>query len=355
MRFNDGIQVEEVEACSICHAAGVPRHPGMRDKIFGAAGVWNLSYCRACDLGWLNPRPVPSDIGKAYRNYYTHSISQERRSILSALKRSVQSELLNRRFGYQTVPAATASRLVATVASTLVPMATEVVGFSVMWLAACWKGKLLDVGCGTGEFLEKMKQLGWDVAGVEPDEQAAGVAKERFGLDVSATTLAEARFSSNSFDCITAHQTIEHMHDPIEFLGESLRILKPGGKLIVTTPNISSLGHRVFRRCWRGLEPPRHLFLFSPRALRTCVDRVGFQIEVLRTSARSTWEIWYASRLICRDGKIPSTFPENLDSGLRLEGLAIQLLQHMLLRFNETIGEQIVMIASKPLRPVSVA
>jgi SAM-dependent methyltransferase len=232
-------------------------------------------------------------------------------------------------------------------------MAKEISGSSVMWLDAQSKGRLLDVGCGNGSFLVNMRALGWDVAGVEPDAKSAGLAKEQFGLHVTVGTLEESNVDSNSFDCITAHHTIEHMFDPIAFLRESFRILRPGGKLVVTTPSVPSLGHRIFRRCWRGLEPPRHLYIFSPRALGACVERSGYELETLRTSARSAWELWYSSRLIQRDGKIPSSFPGVLNPRLRLEGLVFQAFQQFMLWFNRNIGEQIVLIASKPTSALS--
>lgn len=122
----------------------------------------------------------------------------------------------------------------------------------------------------------------------------------------------------------------------------------------MTTPNIPSLGHRVFRGSWRGLEP-RHLYLFSPKALGTCVEKVGYQLETLRTTAGSAWEIWYASRLIRRNGRTPNRFPRALDTRLRLEGLVFQLFQHVLLRRNRNIGEQIVLIASKPASRLSAS
>ncbi len=194
-----------------------------------------------------------------------------------------------------------------------------------------------------------MQKLGWEVAGVEPDTKSADIARGQLGLAVTVGTLEEASFLSDSFNYITtAHRTIRYIYDSSAFLEESFRLLRPGGTLVMTTPSIPSLGHRVFRWSWGGLEPPRHLYLFSPKALGTCIEKIGYQLETLRTTARSAWEIWHASRLIHRNDRIPNHFPRALDTRLRLEGLVFQLFQHVLLRLNRNIGEQIVLMASKP-------
>lgn len=347
MTVNDGIQVDDAKVCFLCHTSGAARYHGMRDKIHGVAGIWTINYCKRCEFCWLDPRPAPSEIAKLYKTYHTHTLELTKRSILSSLKHKVESRLLSSEYGYASIQGGTGSRIVGKFISAFVPMAKEMAGSAVMWLDAKPGGQLLDVGCGNGSFIATMQRLGWKVLGVEPDAKSASIAREQYGVPVVTKALEDVRFPPRSFDCVTSHQTIEHMYEPIAFLKESLRILKPGGRLVITTPNVPSLGHRLFRRCWRGLEPPRHFYLFSPQALRKSVEKVGFHIDVLRTTARSAWEIWYASRLIRRDGKIPENFRQRLNIRLRLEGMVYQLVQHFLLRLNSGLGEQIVLIASK--------
>ena len=73
---NEGIATEEVADCLICGARGTTLHPALRDRVFGAPGVWRMAECRRCELAWLDPRPTPADIGKAYATYYTHASQQ---------------------------------------------------------------------------------------------------------------------------------------------------------------------------------------------------------------------------------------------------------------------------------------
>ena len=287
MAINEGIKEEFVNECILCGAVGIKLYQNLRDKLFGSAGIWSLSCCPADGHIWLNPRPTIEDIAKVYLNYYTHDLENGKYSMLTSMKTKAESILLNSEYHYNIIHRDNSSGITG-IFFRFLPMAKEIAGSKVMWLDAHPNGNLLDVGCGNGSFLIGMKKLGWNVTGVEPDANAAKIAMDRLGMPITVGTLEQANFPNNYFDAITAHHVIEHMHDPVGFLKESLRIIKPGGKLVVTTPNMAGWGHRVFRMFWRGLEIPRHLHIFSPHTIRICAEKAGAVIETLRTSARST-------------------------------------------------------------------
>jgi 2-polyprenyl-3-methyl-5-hydroxy-6-metoxy-1,4-benzoquinol methylase len=197
------------------------------------------------------------------------------------------------------------NRMIGSVLSKISPLRDIVIG-SVLWLQAGDKGRLLDVGCGNGCFLDQMKQLGWKVAGVEPDGEAVSVAREEFGLEVFKESLQEAKFPAGHFDMITMNHVIEHIQDPIGLLKVCLRVLRPSGKLIGVTPNINSLGLLMFDDAWLHWDPPRHLFLFSQQTMQVCVERAGLVILELRTTARGAARLSRAaSSLIRQDGLLP--------------------------------------------------
>ncbi len=338
---NEGIHVEEMSACYLCGMEGLLLYENLRDRLFTAPGTWSLMRCSQCDLAWLNPQPVASDISKLYAEYYTHQLKDVPKKRLGSMRKAVEGHILQKEFGYSLN---VESGLLVRILSWLGPI-KEVIGGSVMYLNANNGGRLLDVGCGNGRFLAQMRELGWEVTGVEPDPIAVQVARERFGLEVFQGTLEEAGFPDNSFDAITMNHVIEHVPDPIGLLTECRRLLKPGGKLVVVTPNIRSLGARLFGEAWRGWEPPRHLFLFSPKSLRVCAQRAGLQVQALWTTSKGARYFWAATRLIRRDGRLPGgQFQQQ--GLLRLEGLAFWAVECALCWVGQ-FGEEVVLVGVK--------
>ena len=256
--------------------------------------------------------------------------------------KAVKARILQNQFGYAIN---TQGGLLSHILSWIGPL-KEIVGRSVVYLKASDRGCLLDVGCGNGRFLAQMRELGWEVMGVEPDSEAARIARKRFGLDVFQGTLEEAKFPDNSFDAITMNHVIEHVPDPIGLLAECRRILKPDGKMVMVTPNIQSLGRYLFGKAWLHWDPPRHLVLFSPKSLRACAERAGLRVRSLWTTSKGACFIWTASRLIRRDGKLLRGTPQRPSLWLKLEGLAFWAVEYLLC-LARNLGEEIVLEAVK--------
>ena len=164
-------------------------------------------------------------------------------------------------------------------------------------------GRIIDVGCGRGDFLFRMKELGWDVLGIETDLLAAEIAKRR-GIPVDTRPLEKTCLPENWADAVIMNHVIEHIYDPVSELTECRRLLKKGGRLVLYTPNTLSLGHEIFRRAWRGLEPPRHLHIFSPATIRTALFLAGFTDVKVKTSARNTRGFFNASTVISRESNL---------------------------------------------------
>jgi SAM-dependent methyltransferase len=191
-----------------------------------------------------------------------------------------------------------------------------------------------------------MRNLGWKVVGVEPDEQAVEMAQKNFGLYVHRGTLEQVGFSDNTMDAIVMHHTMEHFGDPIGALNECRRILKPSGRLIILTPNFKSLGHRFFKKAWFHLDSPRHLYLFSPSNLVFCAEKARLRVLAIKTTARTAYLVWAASQLMRRYGVIPAEFLKKQAFYLHLQGLPFQTVEYGLCWVRDG-GEEILLIATK--------
>jgi 2-polyprenyl-3-methyl-5-hydroxy-6-metoxy-1,4-benzoquinol methylase len=266
-------------ACAVCGSPGAYLYRDQIDRLFGASGTWDLRKCSNADCGllWLDPMPLPEDLGNAYLNYYTHR-RQGDSAAAGAAKRFYH--LMKRaywasQYNYPADIGKFSSGFLAALLR-LFPIRRGDVDAEVRFLPALEGGQLLDVGCGSGEWLLTMRGLGWRVQGVDFDAKAAELAESQ-GLNVRAGSVEQQEYPDGTFDAVTLNHVIEHVPDPLGTLAECARILKPGGQVVVATPNNASLGHRCFKENWRGLEPPRHLHIFSPQSLRQVLAQAGYK------------------------------------------------------------------------------
>lgn len=150
----------------------------------------------------------------------------------------------------------------------------------------CSGGSLLDVGCFSGMFLGNAKKRGFSVAGVEPNRDAFLHVRDAQGYEVVHGNLESAHFPAERFSAVSFLDVIEHIPDPVTELREVFRILRPGGVLILTTPNVKGLPQRVVKtKRWLARQPwcpiddvPWHLWGFTQRSLARCVQKAGFTI-----------------------------------------------------------------------------
>lgn len=145
--------------------------------------------------------------------------------------------------------------------------------------------KLLDVGCSSGAFLATACRLGFQAEGVEPSAGAAQTARDA-GLKVFTGYLEQAQFPDSSFDAITLIEIVEHLRDAKALLAECARILKPGGIVLVTTPNAHSWTARAMGARWAGFslnDMGGHISFFNPRSMRLLAARNKLQLHHIET------------------------------------------------------------------------
>ena len=273
--------------CPICNATNHNiLYQNQPDITFNStSGVWNMYLCTQCHATFLNPRPTRESIHKAYQSYYTHIERHDWIKRFPPIAQNLLIQLKNgfyaSRYGYYLKP----SSLIGAWLIPLIPWLEYRFELDIRQIGRPPKnGRLLDVGCGNGDYLGTMQQLGWQVLGIEPDPKAAAFGQTK-GLEIQVGTLETIQLEPESFDVITLSHVIEHVHDPIQTLHKVLRLLKPGGRVWIATPNLDSFGHKKYRNAWRGLEIPRHLVMFSTRHLQQCLVEVGFHCPPISRQA----------------------------------------------------------------------
>jgi SAM-dependent methyltransferase len=226
------IEMEEIP-CPICEKPG--KNPLHREDSF------QMVRCTACQFIYLNPRPTNESLFRFYQHYLPEegsSIESWQRMMQLVFERA--AHLIQHRIG---------------------------------------TGRLLDVGAGFGFFLAGMKGRGWEVMGVEISRKGMDYAKKVLGLTVHPGPLEKIGFPENHFDAVTGFYIIEHLANPMAFLKECHRILKPGGLLLLRYPHttpIKNLLH-LFGIQNRLYDLPAHLSDFSPEIIRKCLGTVGFE------------------------------------------------------------------------------
>jgi 2-polyprenyl-3-methyl-5-hydroxy-6-metoxy-1,4-benzoquinol methylase len=305
----DGL--ERVDRCPACASAERSLlYGGVTDRSYlCAAGRWNVFRCGECASAFLDPRPTKETVHLAYENYYEGAmgpaaVDEPRR--LRHIRRAIRNGYLNGRYGYRLTPASRLGRLVVP----LMPRKRQMADEHVRHLRSRpERPRLLDVGCGEGEFVAEMTKLGWAAEGIDPTVEAVAVAR-RAGVEVTQGDLADVAFDEDAFDAITFRLVFEHIPDPAAALRACHRALKRGGVLWIAAPNLDSEASRRFGDAWIFLEPPRHAVLYTPSSLMRLLRRYEIEPVAVRASGRAAWS-FRLSRAIAR-GEPPFRKPRPL-------------------------------------------
>lgn len=220
-----------------CWLCGTDFRPAFRIQ---QNGSWSYSRCANC--GILSLVPMPDD--ETLRGYYNQAYA-------------VQHEAYSRR-----------------VAEHAPPMLDE------LGKRFPRRGKLLEVGCSYGHFLDAARQKGWTVSGIEIDDRAALYGQDKLSLSILVGTLeSQIQKLQPPYDVITAFHVIEHLRDPAQFLRSCRSLLREGGTLVLKTPNIESWIAKRTGAFWEWLSPPAHIHLFSGGSLQRALHKNGFEVE----------------------------------------------------------------------------
>lgn len=282
--------LESVTQCPVCGSeARAILHENLQDNIFFCApGSWTMWRCEGCRSGYLDPRPTVATIGQAYAGYYTHETANPGRKSQNGFARRLVDSLRKRgRPAYWNVAYGHCIKPDLGLANVLTKLLPERLtlhwDYYIRHLPATKPGgRLLDIGCGNGNFLRIASGLGYDVTGLETDPSAVQVARS-LGFDVVDGALPDTGLEAGTFDSVTLNHVLEHLHDPVAGIREIYRLLKGSGRFWLQLPNIDARGHALYGPAWRGLEPPRHLVLPSLGTLEERLKSTGFsRVKLLK-------------------------------------------------------------------------
>jgi 2-polyprenyl-3-methyl-5-hydroxy-6-metoxy-1,4-benzoquinol methylase/rubredoxin len=200
--------------------------------------LFEIWECRACSLRFTQQAPDEGLIGPYYQSAAYVSHSDTRQGFINKAYHAVRSRTLKSK-------------------RTLV---RKVTGMD--------RGSLLDVGSGTGAFLQTMKTAGWEITGLEPDELARKKALELFAIPLEDPKHL-FNLAPGTYDAITLWHVLEHVHDLHTYMRRLGELLKSGGFLFIAVPNYTSYDAGVYQQYWAAYDVPRHLYHFSPKAMKT--------------------------------------------------------------------------------------
>ncbi len=226
--------------CILCNASNF--------RIIHQKDQWQYLRCLNCDLVSLHPQPIPQVLMKNYEDYLP--VQPEEISKWEMMMKSVFAK---------------SADLIESRANT-------------------GRGRLLDIGCGYGFFLQEMKYRGWKVEGIEISEVGRKFVREKWDIHVYSQPLENLALPENSFDVVTLFYVIEHVFDPLGLLMEVKRVLRPDGLILLrwphSTPIINILG--PVSRKLDLYHTPYHLYDFSPRTMEKMLTLCGFrEIETM--------------------------------------------------------------------------
>lgn len=323
--------------CVLCGSPDTHERFVQQDLWFGVAGRYCYRTCAACGTVFQDPQVAGEDIPHLYpQTYFTHGSGDGqaaratpspparpgaglRDRLRASFRRAAQGG-----GGWASLPAgsrALRERTFFGLTDELIPRLDD--------------RRALEVGCGSGDLLALLVRAGWpEVEGVEFDPVAAERARRRSGRPVLVTPFPERALPAGAFDLVMLVHVFEHLPDPRAALLRLRELVSPGGRVVIIGPNPEGLGARVFRDCWVGFDPPRHLSLPTIGAIASAAPGVGFRLARARTRTRFAED--FALSRAWREGR-----------PVRPNGLRDQLwraLSTTLVRAGARAGEEMVVV-----------
>ena len=238
--------METLTECPVCNSKN--NIPFINCKDFTVSQkVFVIVECKDCGFKFTNPRPSENEIGSYYQSEDYISHSNTKKGVINLLYQTVRKYTLKQKIN-----------LINSLVNS--------------------KGNLLDVGCGTGEFLQACQENGWETLGIEPGESARSYGINTYYLNIKEEPVLE-KLGANSFEIITLWHVLEHVPKLNERITELKKLIKPNGSIIIAVPNCTSLDAEMYREYWAAYDVPRHLYHFTPITIEKLFAKHGLKLQ----------------------------------------------------------------------------
>lgn len=237
--------LETLKNCPICDNHSFSNYLNVEDYTVSHK-EFTIQQCNSCYFLFTNPRPSEDEIGTFYQSEEYISHHDEGKTLMSKVYTSVRDYTIKQK----------------------VKLINELAGKP---------GSMLDIGCGTGNFLQACKESGWQISATEPDSGAREVASKRVGASISQS-IYSPQFVGKKYDIITMWHVLEHVHllnETVKWLQEHLN---PGGKIIIAVPNPQSYDAQRYGRFWAAYDVPRHLYHFTKKTMKLLMEKHSLRI-----------------------------------------------------------------------------
>ena len=232
--------------CPVCGSENIQFSLSAKDHTV-SQNEFPIWCCSACTARFTQDVPPEDEIGAYYASEDYVSHSDTKKGIVNRLYHIVRQRTLRSK-------------------RRLVIKATGIT-----------KGRILDIGCGTGAFLHNMQSAGWDITGLEPDDVAREKANELYSITaLNPSKLFELQ--TGTYDAITMWHVLEHVHNLNGYLQKISELLAPGGKLFIAVPNYTSYDAGTYKEHWAAWDVPRHLYHFSPASMEQLLNRFNLKL-----------------------------------------------------------------------------
>lgn len=261
---------------------------------------FSILHCPQCSVRYTSPLPSQDEIGEYYKfkEYISHTDVKE--GWMNRLYHIIRSRTLAQKTNW------------------------------VQSLFTGHKGHLLDIGAGTGAFVNAMQQKAWKVTGLEPDAATREKAFENYKLNLQSTDTI-FNLPENEYEVITMWHVLEHVHELKPYLHQCIKSLKQNGRLIIAVPNYTSFDACYYKKYWAAYDLPRHLYHFSPKSMTILLNEMGFEIISIKP-------MWYDSFYV---SLLSEKYKQSGKLGMLLAGI-IGMISNLLAIKNPTKGSSLI-------------